>query len=53
MGWQHKNTLISNVAWQGNDKGILTKEYDKITLTYSQLAISPFGRYGRKLRASG
>lgn len=52
MGWQHKNTLISNVAWQVNDKGILTKKYDKITLTYSQLAISPSGRYGKKLRAS-
>lgn len=39
MGWQHKNTLISNVAWHGNDKGILTKKYDKITLTYSQLAL--------------
>ena len=40
MGWEHKNKLISNVAYHGNDKGILTKKYDKITLTYSQLEIS-------------
>ena len=39
MGWQHKNTLISNVAWHGNDKGILTKKCYKITLTYSQLVL--------------